>query len=120
MRYVIGRIELRPGKRAEFMQAAAGYVAASRADEGCVYFDIAPTPDNPDGAVMIECWEDFASHKAHQASGYAAAFNPIAGALILRGTFEEMNVDNAENVCSTSASPRASVHLSHRRRRGSA
>jgi quinol monooxygenase YgiN len=98
MRYVIGRFYLRPGKRPEFLEAAKAYVDASRADAGCVYFDIAPMPDNPDGCVMVERWETQDAHKAHQASAYAAAFNPIFGALALRGDFQEMNVDDPDNV----------------------
>lgn len=98
MRYVIGRFNVRPGKRPELLEAAKSYVAASRADAGCVYFDIAPMPDNPDGCVMVECWETQDAHKAHQASAYAAAFNPTAGALILKGEFQEMNVETPDNV----------------------
>ena len=98
MRYVIGRITIRPGKREEFLAKAQTYIAASRADEGSVYFDIAPKPDDPDGLVMIECWADLATHRAHQTRDYAAAFQPIGAAYILRGEFEEMTVDTVENV----------------------
>jgi quinol monooxygenase YgiN len=98
MRYVIGRFSVRPGKRAELLEKAHNYVAASRADAGCVYFDMAPMPDNPDGVVMVECWETQDAHKAHLATAYATAFNPTAGALILKGEFQEMNVDKPDNV----------------------
>jgi quinol monooxygenase YgiN len=98
MRYVIGRFTVRSGKRPEFLDHAKAYVAASRADKGCVYFDIAPAPDDPDGCVMVECWDTEDNHKAHQSSAYAAAFNPTFGALALRGEFQEMNVDKPDNV----------------------
>jgi quinol monooxygenase YgiN len=89
---------VRAGKRAEFLAKAADYITASRADKGCVYFEIAPVPDRADDLVMIEGWETQDDHKAHQASDYAKAFGPIGGAYLLRGNFQEMNVTDAENV----------------------
>ncbi|HWA17484.1 MAG TPA: antibiotic biosynthesis monooxygenase family protein [Devosia sp.] len=98
MRYVIGRMSVRSGTRTEFLAKAAGYISASRADKGCVYFEIAPVPDRADDLIMIEGWETEGDHKAHQASDYAKAFGSIGGAYLLRGDFQEMNVDKAEQV----------------------
>jgi quinol monooxygenase YgiN len=55
-------------------------------------------PDDPDGLVMVERWDTQDHHKAHQASAYAATFNPTFGALALKGEFQEMNVDEPDNV----------------------
>ncbi|MBI4922963.1 MAG: antibiotic biosynthesis monooxygenase [Devosia nanyangense] len=98
MRYVIGHFSVQPGTRDEFMAKTKDYIDASRADDGCVYFDIALMTDNPDGLVMVECWRDQAAHKAHQASTYASAFQPTGAAFIVNGAFQEMNVENADSV----------------------
>ena len=98
MRYVIGHISARPGTREEFLGKAQSYVAASRADAGCVYFDITSKPDDPDGLVIIEHWADLATHVAHQERDYSAAFRPVAGQYFLHAEFEEMTVPNVETV----------------------
>lgn len=54
--------------------------------------------EDGDAVVMIECWESLEDHKAHTASDYAKAFQPISGQYILRGDFQEMTVDKPENV----------------------
>ncbi len=98
MRYVIGRITVRPGKREEFLARAESYVAASRADIGCLYFDVTPRPDDPNGIVMIEHWADLETHLAHQARDYALAFRPVAGSYFLHAEFEEMTVPGVEKL----------------------
>lgn len=98
MRYVIGRMWVRAGTRADLLKECTSYVASSRADRGCIYFHIVPMVDEADGVVMIECWETEADHKSHQASDYAKAFGPVAGQYLVRGDFQEMNVEKAEQV----------------------
>lgn len=98
MRYVIGRMTVRPGKRDEFLGKSAGYVSASRAEEDCVYYEQGPMHGNPDGIVLVECWKTAEGHAAHLASAYAKAFGPTAQKYILRGEFQEMDVNNPNNV----------------------
>ena len=98
MRYVIGRMWLRTGTRETFLNKAKSYVASSQADVGCIYFHIAPMVEDLDAVVMIEAWESLETHRAHSASDYARSFQPVGGEYILRGNFQEMTVDNPENV----------------------
>jgi quinol monooxygenase YgiN len=93
MRYVLGRIWARPGMRDEYMPLAMHYVATSRAEAGCVYFDQGPMPDDPDGIVLIECWQTPAHHAAHGAAPHVKAFGPTFETYVRKAIFDEIDAE---------------------------
>jgi quinol monooxygenase YgiN len=93
MRYVVGRVWTRPGKRDQFLERSAAYTATSRGEPGCVYYDMGPMHGDPNGVILIECWESAQTHAAHLTQPQRAAIGPIFEEHVLRATFEEMDVE---------------------------
>ena len=91
MRYTIGRIWTRPGKRDEYLGLAARYIETSRAEDGCVYYDEGPMHGDPNGILLVECWTTAAHHSAHTAAPHFKEFGPMFEKYALKATFEEID-----------------------------
>jgi quinol monooxygenase YgiN len=98
MRYVIGRVKLKPGMRDAFTALAAPYIATSRAEAGCVYYDQAAVHGSADDSIIIECWQTPEAHAAHVAAPHFRAFGPVFEKHVLQAKFEEMDVGDVNNV----------------------
>lgn len=94
-KYVIGRVITKPGLREEYLRVGRDYVDASRRDTGCLYYNQAPDPDDPDLIILAECWESPELHATHTKQPYFAAFGPTFVKYVASATFEEMDVADA-------------------------
>ena len=97
-KYVIGRIQLKPGVREEYLVASRAYAGASRKEAGCLYYHEARDVEDPDRTIVVECWENPDRHAAHLKQPHYKAFVPKFEAYIVSATFEEMNVDDINTV----------------------
>ncbi|HRH73720.1 MAG TPA: putative quinol monooxygenase [Zoogloea sp.] len=70
---VVATISAKPEFRAEVRQALDQIVPPSRAEAGCLQYDLHITRDKPDSFVMIERWEDDATLDRHMATAHFAA-----------------------------------------------
>ncbi len=64
-KFMVGRIRLKPGQSAAFMEFAKRYVSLSQQDEGCLFFDMVPSAEDKDEIIFVECFRDEAAHQAH-------------------------------------------------------
>lgn len=62
---VIATITAKPEFRAEVLQALLTVVAPSRAEAGCIHYDLHTSRDNANHLVMIERWQDDATLDRH-------------------------------------------------------
>ncbi len=62
---VYGENLIREESRAEVEAAAATFMAASRAEPGCVEYTLSWEMNRPDVVRLIEAWETPEAHKAH-------------------------------------------------------
>lgn len=97
MRYVIGRVKLRPGSRAEYWNSAKAYVETTRREDGCIFFDIAASFDDPDGIVVAECWDTAAAHALHLTTDHYQAARPVFEAAIVSASFEDIESDQVKH-----------------------
>jgi quinol monooxygenase YgiN len=91
MRYVIGWLKVKPGRRDEFMRLAKPVFAITRKEEGCLFYEAHPTTEDPDLIVLIEGWQTVAHHLAHQKAPHHAAFGPIVVENCVEGRFDEID-----------------------------
>jgi quinol monooxygenase YgiN len=66
MKFIIGWIICRPGTRDGFIERTMPMAAATRAEPGCVFFELSAKADEPDTAILMECFKDEAAHAHHQ------------------------------------------------------
>ena len=73
MIYITVKFTIRPEKADQFMDEAAGYTAATRAEEGNIFFEWSRSLDEPGTFVLLEAFRDAAAGSAHVA-GQRAGF----------------------------------------------
>lgn len=74
MIYITVKFAIRPEKADEFMGAAADYTAATRAEEGNVFFEWSRSLDDPSTFVLLEAFRDAAAGDAHVAGQHVQDF----------------------------------------------
>ena len=70
---VVATITAKPEFRSEVRQALLAVVPPSRAEAGCLQYDLHASRSNPDSFVMIERWQDDATLDHHMATPHFAA-----------------------------------------------
>ena len=65
MIYVIATMTLKPGTRDKVLAAAKPCIAATRKEEGCIFYDLNTSTDNPDLLTFVERWESRDHLTAH-------------------------------------------------------
>ena len=73
-----------PGKREEWLRQLneKGYVAAIRAEEGCIRYDYYLAEKNPDEVLLIEAWETKAHQQAHIQTPHMALVKQMNAAFV--------------------------------------
>ncbi len=83
MIHVLAIITAKPGMREKILEAARANLAAVRAEDGCIEYNIALDADGigsfqtklgPDAFVFVEKWRDPHALKAHAAAPHMAAY----------------------------------------------
>lgn len=70
---VVANISAKPEFLGEVRQALLAVVAPSRAEAGCLQYDLHLARDQPNSFVMIERWQDDATLDRHLATPHFAA-----------------------------------------------
>lgn len=65
---------MKPGMRAEFLEAVAacGAQAAVRQETGCIQYDYFLSVDNPDKLLLVEKWTDRKCQEVHNTQPHMA------------------------------------------------
>ncbi len=74
MIYIAVKFPVRPEKADSFMDEAAAYTAATRAEEGNVFFEWSRSLDEPNTFVLLEAFRDAEAGSAHVAGQHVKDF----------------------------------------------
>jgi quinol monooxygenase YgiN len=72
--YITVKFPIRSEKADRFMAAAADYTAATRAEDGNVFFEWSRSLDEPDTFVLLEAFRDAGAGAAHVAGQHVQDF----------------------------------------------
>jgi (4S)-4-hydroxy-5-phosphonooxypentane-2,3-dione isomerase len=76
---LVVQMEVRPGRREEFLAGMAANAQASVRDEpGCLRFDVCSVADDENRFVLYELYTDAAAFAAHKASPHFARWRTVA------------------------------------------
>lgn len=67
---VVAHFRPKPGKLEEARQLLLGFTAPTRAEEGCVFYDMHENPDDPHDLTFIEEWRSAEDLDAHGESAH--------------------------------------------------
>jgi quinol monooxygenase YgiN len=79
---VVAIINVKPGHRAAVQAAFAPAIVASRAEPGCLRYELFADSTNAERLVMVEEWASKAALELHTSSAHFKELVRLAGALI--------------------------------------
>jgi quinol monooxygenase YgiN len=82
-----GFLKTTPDNVANVKAAAAPFIAASRAEPGCLHYAFAQDVDEPGTLHIIERWRDAAALEAHNDTPHVKAFTAALPTLGLTGVW---------------------------------
>ena len=67
---VVAHFRPKPGKLEEARQILSRFIAPTRAEKGCVFYDLHANVDDPDDLTFIEEWDSREDLDAHAQSAH--------------------------------------------------
>ena len=98
MKFVVGVVRAKPGKRAKLLEAFLTLAVATRKEAGCTYFEVAPSPEDPDLILFAECYESDEAHRAHQELAHHAEFQATAPVLAEHTKLDMIVTESTEHI----------------------
>ncbi|MFV0279960.1 MAG: putative quinol monooxygenase [Rhodoblastus sp.] len=74
MIYVVATMVVAPDKREQVLAAARIAIAATRAEDGCIGYDLHESVTTPGTCVFVERWRDRAALNAHMGQEHFKAW----------------------------------------------
>jgi quinol monooxygenase YgiN len=79
---VVAILRAVPGKEAELKQRLLGLVAPTRAETGCLVYDLHADQNDPALFIFHEVWEDRAALERHRQAPHMKAHGAASGHLL--------------------------------------
>ena len=74
---VAAKIRTKPGKRDDFIKAAQSVIAATRAESGCLRYELYASTEDVNGLMYFEEWANRAALDAHMKTPHLVAFKKL-------------------------------------------
>lgn len=74
-----------PGRRDELRAELLALVDPTRAEDGCLRYDLHESTDDPDVFAFYEVWRDRAAHAAHDGTAHVARIRSVLPDLAVEG-----------------------------------
>ena len=91
MKYAIGWLRLKPGKREEFMVRVRSFVALSRTEQGVLEFEVTQSDTDEDVTIWVEGYESEEAHQRHLDTPEHQALLADIAKLAIGGRFEHIH-----------------------------
>ena len=79
---VIASLKAKPGQEAALFAALSALVAPTRAEKGCILYEMHRSHENPGWFIFNELWESRTIWDAHMAAPHLVAFSAKQDALV--------------------------------------
>ena len=77
MLIVSAKITTKPGKRDAFIKGAQPCIAATRKEDGCHFYELYASTENPNLVMYFEKWTDRAALDKHLKAPHMAEFDKV-------------------------------------------
>ena len=99
MIFVVATIVLKSGQRGEFVEKANELVVQqTRAERGCLFYDLTESTSDPNLAIFVERWDSREALEAHFSSPHMVAWRPVSGPMIETRTVEVIHPGRVESL----------------------
>ena len=97
MIYVIATLVTTPGGAAKILDAARACIAATRAEKGCIAYDLHASIGDPDRLVFVEKWETREDLTAHSRQPHLAAWREANAPHVVSRSIEIVHAEKIES-----------------------
>jgi quinol monooxygenase YgiN len=80
--FLVASLTAKSGREAELKQVLLDLRGPSRADDGCLQYDLHADRENPRHFLFFEAWRDEKSWRAHMETPHLKDFNARSGDLL--------------------------------------
>ncbi|MCD2173800.1 putative quinol monooxygenase [Rhizobium sp. C4] len=98
MIYVIATVNLKPGTVEDFVAAAAPCLIGTRAEEGCISYDLHRREGEPNTLVFVERWESREHLKAHFSAPHMLVYREATKDMVANRTIEIIEPAKVDNL----------------------
>ncbi len=88
---LVANIHANPDNADAVLTALKALVAPTRAEAGCIGYDLHTDNNDPAHFVFYECWTDKAAMDQHMATPHIAAFRAATQGMIAKFTLDELS-----------------------------
>jgi quinol monooxygenase YgiN len=96
VRYVVGRVRVRPERRVAFIEASRSFVEATRREPECIHFEVAESLTGQDLFIVVECFASASGHAEHLRTAHYLALKPLFDEAVLDADFEDIDSDTVK------------------------
>ncbi len=90
MIFVIATVHVQADKRERYIEGAKACIAATRAEGGCISYDLMASTSDPNAFVFVERWTGREALGAHFEADHLKTWRKIAAECIARPTVVEI------------------------------
>jgi quinol monooxygenase YgiN len=94
--YVIAALRARTDKLAELLNAARTVIAATRKEDGCVFYDLHQSITDPDQVVFVERWTSREALAKHFEAPHMVPWRATCAEYLLERKVEIITPENVE------------------------
>ncbi|WDR03864.1 putative quinol monooxygenase [Devosia algicola] len=98
MIYVVATLQIELGALEPFVDAACPCIEATRAEPGCVHYDLCASVTDPERVVFIERWESREALNTHLASPHMLAFKAASKPFVRASKIEIVHSEQVEKI----------------------
>jgi len=96
MIYVVATLTTRPGSAPKLLDAARVCIDATRAEKGCIAYDLHASITQPETLVFVEKWETREDLTAHSKQPHLLAWREASAPHVLSRKVEIVHPDKVE------------------------
>lgn len=96
MIYVVATLTIKPGSLAALRAPAAACVAATRAEAGCLGYDLHVSLEDEQRLVFVEAWTTREALSAHARSPHLAAWRAASAPHLVERRIDVIHADKVE------------------------
>jgi len=96
MIYVIATLKIRPGTLEALANLAEPLIVGTRAEAGCILYDLNASITDPETVVFIEQWESREHLTAHAGTAHMAVWREANKAYVVSSKVEIIHPDHVE------------------------
>lgn len=98
MKIIVGFFTIKPGKRAEYLEAAREHRENSRLDPDCLDIELLPMSDDPDRIWLAEAFASEEAHRRHEDTNHMRALWAVGPTLLSHVVIDNMISEQVQHI----------------------